>query len=106
MGGGMARAPSAPGDSQSMVKIKVFFASDSIVVIRMPPSFTFADLDKKLRERRKLEPGFADEAANGAIEVSYRDEADDKLYPIYSDDDLHVAMMRNAKLTLKVRSVG
>lgn len=96
----------APADSQTMVKIKVFFGPDNIVVIRMPPDFTFADLDKKLRERRKLEPGLADEAANGSIEVSYKDEQDNKLYPIYSDDDLHVAMMRNAKLTLHVRSVG
>jgi bud emergence protein 1 len=106
MGGGQGMRGMAPADSQTMVKIKVFFGPDSIVVIRMPPDFTFADLDKKLRERRKLEPGLADEAANSAIEVSYKDEAEDKLYPIYNDDDLHVAMMRNQKLTLKVRSVG
>jgi bud emergence protein 1 len=107
MGGGPGSMRGmAPADSQAMVKIKVFFAQDSIVVIRMPPDFTFADLDKKLRDRRKLEPGFADEAANAAIAVSYRDEVDDKQYPIYNDDDLHVAMMRNAKLTLQVQSVG
>ena len=77
------------------------------MVIRIPPEFSFADLGRKLRERRMLEPGFADEAAEGgAIEVWYRDDADGKLYPKQGDKDLQVAMMRNAKLTLDVKFVG
>jgi bud emergence protein 1 len=97
-GAGGAAAP------QTLVKIKVWFGPDNCVVIRMPPDFSFVDLGKKLLERRKLEPGFADDASG--IDVFYRDDADGKLYPMRGDEDLRVAMERNAKLTLDVHSVG
>jgi len=72
----------------------------------LPPDFKFADLSKKLRERRKLEPGFADESPNVVLEVFYRDEVDGKLYRLGGDEDLAVARDRCEKLTLEVRSVG
>lgn len=85
------------------LKIKVWFEPDNCVVIRMPPQFRYADLYKKLQERRELEklPDL-----DGELEIAYRDEMEGKLFAIRDDEDLRVAMERNPKLTLSVRVVG
>jgi bud emergence protein 1 len=70
----------------------------------MPPGFNFADLYKKLQERRQLEQGLKDDTDE--LEVCYRDEQEGTLYRIQGDADLGVAMERNAKLTLNIRSLG
>jgi bud emergence protein 1 len=88
----------------ALIKIKVWFGQDNCVVIRMPPGFNFADLYKKLQERRQLEQGLKDDTDE--LEVCYRDEQEGTLYRIQGDADLGVAMERNAKLTLNIRSLG
>ena len=94
-------ATQSAGPSQSM-KIKVWFEADNCVVIRMPNQFRYADLYKKLQERRELER-LPD---TGELEVSYRDEADGRLFAMQSDEDLQAALQRSSKLTLNVRVVG
>lgn len=96
---GVPSSTSGPG----ALKIKVWFEQDNCVVIRMPPQFRYADLYKKLQERRELER-LPDEG--GELEVAYRDEQEQKLFAIRDDEDLRVAMERNPKLTLSVRVVG
>jgi bud emergence protein 1 len=88
------------------LKIKVWFEPDNCVVIRMPPQFRYADLYKKLQERRELEKLPADENGGTELEIAYRDEVEGKLFAIRDDEDLRVAMERNPKLTLNVRVVG
>jgi bud emergence protein 1 len=87
----------------SALKIKVWFEEDNCVVIRMPTSLQFADLYKKLKERRMLErPGEMEEELN----VEYRDEIEGRFYPIENDEDLQIAVERNPKLTLSVTPQG
>lgn len=65
----------------------------------MPASLKFADLYKKLVERRKMErPGELEEELN----VEYKDEQDGYFYPIGDDEDLEIAVERNPKLALSV----
>jgi bud emergence protein 1 len=97
---GTAHVP-GPGGAH---KIKVWFGPDNCVVIRMPPNFRFADLVKKLQERRAMEPGFEGSAAE-ELDVLYREETDGKLYRLTGDEDLVGAVERNSKLTLEVRSL-
>ena len=89
-----------PPPSAGALKIKVWFEADNCVVIRMPIYFSFADLYKKLKERRALErPAEADLD----LLVEYRDEQEGQYFPLESDSDLQVALDRNPKLTLGVR---
>jgi bud emergence protein 1 len=87
-------------------KIKVWFEPDSCVVIRMPPQFRYADLYKKLRERRALEriEGDSSDPEKVELEVMYRDEAEGRLFPIRNDEELRVGMERNERFTLSVRA--
>jgi bud emergence protein 1 len=107
-GGNTASIMGPPGSYPAALKIKVWFEPDNCVVIRMPPQFQFADLYKKLQERRELEklPATADAGGEGELEIAYRDEMEAKLFAIRDDEDLRVAMDRNPKLTLSVRVVA
>jgi bud emergence protein 1 len=88
------------------MKIKVWFESDSCVVIRMPPQFRYDELYKKLKDRRALEriDGDVKDPDNVVLEVMYRDEGESRLFPIRNDEELKVAMERNERLTLNVRA--
>ncbi|KAF2452764.1 hypothetical protein BDY21DRAFT_153727 [Lineolata rhizophorae] len=106
-------------------KIKVWFEEDNCVVIRMPPTFRFQDLFRKLRDRRAMEKsaarerererngggggrdsgGSEDEDDEGELVIEYRDELDGQYYRIDNDEDLNVAVERNPKLTLSVSSM-
>jgi bud emergence protein 1 len=106
------------GAQAAAMKIKVWFEPDNCVVIRMPPAgqFTFAELYKKLKERRALE-GLPD--ANGGgnggvgggmggsgdvdLEVAFRDEAVGQLIPIRNDQELQSCLDRGDRFTLSVR---
>ena len=85
------------------LKIKVWFEEDNCVVIRMPLTFRFDDLYKKLKERRALER--SEEGDQEELTVEYRDEIEGRFYPIENDDDLAVAVDRNPKLTLSVTAM-
>ncbi|EOD43991.1 Neutrophil cytosol factor 2 p67phox [Neofusicoccum parvum] len=86
-------------------KIKVWFEEDNCVIIRMPAYFRFADLYKKLQERRALEKGVsAQEVADEGLLVEYRDEADGQFYSIGDDEQLEDAVSRSPKLVLWVSS--
>ena len=76
------------------------FENENTVVIRMPTSLSFIDLYHKLRERRALELGEA--AGDEDLVVEYRDEVEDRFYPIENDEDLAIAVQRNPKLKLEV----
>jgi bud emergence protein 1 len=89
----------------TLVKIKVWFDEDNCVVIRMPPDFQYADLYKKLQERRQLEQGIKDDRPQ-ELDVAYRDEVEGKLFRLQSDRDLQEALERNSKLTLNVKTLG
>lgn len=81
-------------------KIKVWFDEDSCVVIRMPPAFRFAELYRKLRERRALERGVADDE-DEELRVQWRDE-DGRMVEMRDDRDLEEARRRGEGLRLWV----
>ncbi|KAK3080403.1 hypothetical protein LTS18_001738 [Coniosporium uncinatum] len=98
---------------QTATKIKVWFEQDNCVVIRMPPSFSFADLYKKIRERRSLEridDGGGEGEGEGEAEllISYRDERRGTLERVSGDEELREAMGRVGvgKLVLDVSVVS
>lgn len=89
--------------TNTALRIKVWFEEDNCVVIRMPVSLKFADLYKKVKERRKLEhPDEPDQE----LMVEYRDKIEDAFYPIADDEDLQIAVERNPTLTLSVTPKG
>ncbi|MBE7179719.1 MAG: hypothetical protein INR71_00665, partial [Terriglobus roseus] len=98
--------PPNAGPGAQACKIKVWFTPEDCVVLRMPPvgQFRYADLYKKLKERRIIEFGPKDSSAE--LSVSYRDEREAKMFPLEDDQGLDVALKRNGKLVLDVRSVG
>ncbi|KAF2805645.1 scaffold protein Scd2 [Mytilinidion resinicola] len=89
--------------ASAALKIKVWFEEDNCVVIRMPQSFRYNDLYKKLQERRALER--PDEGRSEELVVEYRDEREERFYPIENDEDLAIAVERNPKLTLSVTAM-
>jgi bud emergence protein 1 len=98
---------SATSSIGAQVKVKAWFDRDTCVVIRMPPrgQFGFDQLYQKIVERRRLEykgQGQADEA----LDIEYRDEKDGEYYSLEGDEDLDIAVERNEKLTLAVRTAG
>jgi bud emergence protein 1 len=92
-----------PNTNSAAIKIKVWFDENDCVVIRMPPGFKYADLVKKLRERRALERGGDEDESE--LMVEYRDEVEGGFYRIEGDDDLREALLRNPKLTLTVTTM-
>jgi len=115
----VAQAQQQQQQQQTATKIKVWFEQDNCVVIRMPPTFSFADLYKKLKERRSLEridDGDADARGRGGGEgpdgepellISYRDERRGTLERVSGDEGLREAMGRVGvgKLVLDVSVV-
>lgn len=105
-----------PGPGGAALKVKVWFDRDTCVVVRMPAkgTFKFADMYKKILERRRLEytSKKAPEGANGAagadpnLEIEYRDERDGEYYKLSDDDELTAALETNDKLTLVVREIA
>jgi bud emergence protein 1 len=93
------------GGPPTLFKIKVFFGPENCVVIRLPPEFQYADLYKKLQERRRLEPGLDDAGSNSSLEICWRNEGDGTLWRIDNDQDLQGVMSRTSKLTLNVRPI-
>ena len=85
-------------------KIKVFFGDSDCVVIRMPGSYSYADLVQKLRERYSTEPNMDPGAASDmSFHIAYKDEpTGGEFFDMKSDDDLRMAQDRNDKLTLRV----
>jgi bud emergence protein 1 len=102
----IGQRPVTGGAAPTAMKIKVWFEPDNCVVIRMPPQFRFADLYKKLKERRALEriEGDTSDPDKVELEVMYRDEAEGRLFPIRNDEELRVGMERNERFTLSVRA--
>jgi bud emergence protein 1 len=102
----LGQRPNTGGAAPAAMKIKVWFEPDNCVVIRMPPQFRYADLYKKLKERRALEriEGDRQDPEKVELQVMYRDEADGVTYPITNDEELRVGMARNEKLTLNVKA--
>ncbi|OCK86038.1 hypothetical protein K432DRAFT_187253 [Lepidopterella palustris CBS 459.81] len=94
---------SSANTTSAAVKIKVWFEEDNCVVIRMPQIFRYADLYKKLQERRALES--VGDGNDEELVVEYKDEIEGHFYPIDSDEDLAIAMERNPKLTLSVTAM-
>jgi bud emergence protein 1 len=73
-------------------KIKVWFDGDECIIIRMPLSVTFADLYKKVKERRQLQhPDEPDEE----LEVQYWDKIHKKYYDVENDEHLEIAIERS-----------
>jgi bud emergence protein 1 len=68
----------------------------------MPPTLKFLDLYTKLKERRALEK--PDEDPSQDLIIDYRDETENLYYPIENDEDLQIAVERNPKLTLSVKT--
>ncbi|CAK4032000.1 scd2 ral3 [Lecanosticta acicola] len=87
------------------VKVKAWFDRDTCVVIRMPArgQFSFEDLRRKIVERRRLEYKAQDQN-DEELDIEYRDEKDGEYYRLEGDEDLDIAVERNAKLTLAVRA--
>ncbi|GAM88235.1 hypothetical protein ANO11243_062660 [Dothideomycetidae sp. 11243] len=120
---GMTTPGMTPGmtPGAGALKIKVWFDRDTCVVVRMPAkgSFRYADMYKKIVERRRLEyvskkdsgqedNGGAD--GNGSddpmLEIEYRDERDGEYYKLCNDKELATALETNEKLTLVVREIA
>lgn len=95
------------------MKVKVWFDRETCVVVRMPPKgqFRYADLHRKVTERRKLEysnkkdSGVEDDRIDDEqpLEMEYRDERDGEYYQLKDDGQLQHALDSNEKLTLVVR---
>lgn len=100
----LTQASANSATSNTTMKIKVWFEEDNCVVIRMPVQFRYADLAKKLRERRALEQGGGSGTDTDDLFIEYRDEVEGQYYPIENDEDLAVAIDRNPKLNLTVSS--
>ncbi|GAB7355901.1 hypothetical protein MBLNU459_g6548t1 [Dothideomycetes sp. NU459] len=92
------------------LKVKVWFDRETCVVLRLPPrgSFNFTDLYHKIVERRRLEYNKHVEGDDeeDALEVEYRDEKTGEYYRLNDDESLDIAVGRNEKLTLVVRTAG
>ena len=94
------------GGQTTQHKIKVWFAPDNCVVIRMPPQFTYRMLYQKLKERRALER-FEGEDENTELEVEYKDEMEGGWFPCRGEEELRVGLERNSeRFVLNVRAVG
>jgi len=99
--------------STAPMKVKVWFDRETCVVVRMPPKgqFRYADLHRKVTERRKLEysnkkdSGVEDDRIDDEqpLEMEYRDERDGEYYQLKDDGQLQHALDSNEKLTLVVR---
>lgn len=91
--------------SAPQVKVKAWFDRDTCVVIRMPPrgQFTLSQLYQRIVERRRLEYKGQD-SLDDPLEIEYRDDKDGEYYKIEGDEDLDIALERNEKLTLAVRT--
>jgi len=100
------RANTGGAAASAAMKIKVWFEPDSCVVIRMPSQFRYAELYKKLKERRALErfEGEGQDPDKVELEVLYRDESEGRLFPIRNDEELRVGLERNERFTLSVRA--
>jgi bud emergence protein 1 len=104
---------SGPNGAPAAMKIKVWFEPDNCVVIRMPPpgQFSFADLYKKLKERRALEglPDGNGGAGQGIgdvdLDIAYRDEGAGQLVPMRNDEELRNVLDRGERFTLNVRVI-
>lgn len=105
MNSNMSGASGGAGGGGQPCKIKVWFNNEDCVVLRMPPvgQFRYADLYKKLKERRVVEYGNV--GAGEELGVSYRDEREGKMVPLTDDGSLDEALRRNGKLVLDVRAV-
>lgn len=95
------------GASTQPTKIKVRFSEDDAVIVRMPPigQFRFADLYKKLKERRMLDYGGG---GTEDLSVSWRDEMTGRVVRVDGDDSLQRAVQgagadRGGRLVLDVR---
>ncbi|KAE9970762.1 hypothetical protein BLS_004768 [Venturia inaequalis] len=95
--------PRGPNGTAAAMKIKVWFEGDNCVVIRMPPpgQFSFAELYKKLKERRALE-GLPDSNDDVELGVFFRDENAGQLVPIRNDQELQGCLERGERFTLSV----
>lgn len=89
------------------MKVKAWFDRDTCAVLRMPPrgQFSYAQLIQRVKERRRLEYKGQDQNSD-EIEVEYRDAQDEEYYRLEGDEDLDIALERNEKLTLAVRTPG
>lgn len=104
-------AAGANSNAGSALKVKVWFDRDTCVVLRLPPrgSFSFADLHRKIMERRRLEYNRADVGAELMAEeeeglwIEYRDEISGEYFKLDDDASLGDAVSRCEKLTLVVR---
>ena len=83
------------------MKIKVWFDSDNCVVIRMPQSFRYGDLYKKLKERQSMEKP---EERDSNIAIRWRDEGLGER-EIRNDQDLAEALSRGERLALTVTTI-
>lgn len=113
---GLMSPPGMPRQNSSMssstatsaanqaTKIKVRFSDDDAVIIRMPPigQFRYADLYKKLKERRMLDYG---DSGAGDLQVTWKDEMQGRLVRVDGDDSLTRALERTGggRLVLDVR---
>ena len=120
---------STSANTNTALKVKVWFDRETCVVVRMPPKgqFRYSDLYHKISERRKLEysgkkdsgveegdvdgagnalnGGMVKEASDSNLEIEYRDERDGEYYRLADDEELTQALESCDKLTLVVREV-
>lgn len=117
-----AASSSSTVAASSALKVKVWFDRDTCVVLRLPArgTFTFADLHRKIMERRRLEyksaladagesEDFDDEKMREEEEglwIEYRDEITGEYVALKDDESLALAVERCEKLTLVVRAAA
>lgn len=115
---GMQRQMTSTSNGANALKVKVWFDINTCVVVRMPPKhqFNYADLYRKIVERRKLEysgkrdngldsPIDADQDLDPELEFKYRDERNGDYHLLSDDKDLEDAMQKTEKLTIAVTAV-
>jgi len=119
-----ASSTSTVAPTNQALKVKVWYDRETCVVLRLPPrgAFSYADLHRKIMERRRLEFGksgaeggdegerdkaeedFLDEEAG--LWIEYRDEITGEYFPLGNDEELDEAVGRCERLTLVVRQAG
>lgn len=103
-GGSAASFASTQPASASAIKIKVFLA-ENIIMLRLPPTFTYADLVSKVRERWRLEPDVVKSGTENAdFSIDFRSEAQAQYFRLTSEEDLERQRATGEKLIVRVRT--
>lgn len=89
---GSALTQASISSNPNLIKIKVFF-QDDLIVVRVPMDISLQQLREKIKDRLKVDEN---------ILLRYKDEPSRGFVELLSDSDLETAIQRNTKLMVYV----